>query len=204
MNEIPILLLAAGSSSRMGKPKQLLPWGNQTLIEHQFQTLLKTDHPVNVIIGSNSELIIPVIEKFSVNIFNNTDWERGMGSSISFGISQIIQKNPESDGVLITLLDQPLITTSYIEKMLTAFQPVSQQILISRSASGWKGVPVLFDACYFKELTELSNDEGAKKIIKRYEENVILFECGEVLDDMDTQQTYQQLLERHFNQKIST
>ena len=68
MANIPIILLAAGASSRMGQPKQLLPWGEQTLIEHQIHTLLKTGNPVNVVLGSNSKLVIPVIEKYPVNI----------------------------------------------------------------------------------------------------------------------------------------
>ena len=202
MDEIPILLLAAGGSNRMGQPKQLLPWGDQTLIGHQIQTLLKTGNPVSVVLGSNSNLIIPVIEKYCVNIFINTDWESGMGSSISFGISQIIQKFPDADGVLITLLDQPLITTSYIEKMLGAYQPGSQQIIASHSISGWTGVPVIFDKCYFKELTELSNDEGAKKITKRHEDSVILLDGGEILEDMDTMQTYQHLLDNYLNHHL--
>lgn len=199
MDEIPILLLAAGSSSRMGQPKQLLPWGDQSLIEHQIQTLLKTCNPVNIVIGSNSDLIIPVIEKFPVNIFINTEWESGMGSSISLGINQIIQEFPDANGVLITLLDQPLITTFYIEKMLGVYQPGSQQILVSHSASGWTGVPVLFDKCYFKELSELKNEEGAKKIVQRHEENAILLDGGEIMEDMDTPLAYQQLLGKYLN-----
>ncbi|MDP3180780.1 MAG: nucleotidyltransferase family protein [Bacteroidota bacterium] len=196
MAKIPILLLAAGASSRMGQPKQLLPWGEQTLIEHQIQTLLQTGHPVHVVIGSNSEHILPLIEKLPVGIFINTDWASGMGSSISFGIRQIIQKFPEAEGVLITLLDQPLLITSYFKTMLGIFQPGLQQILVSYSVSGWTGVPVLFDKCYFKELTELSHDEGAKKITRRHEESVILLDGGELLEDMDTPETYQRLLMR--------
>jgi len=197
MAKTPILLLAAGASSRMGQPKQLLPWGEQTLIEHQIQTLLKTDYPVNVVIGSNSELILPGIEKYPVAIFINTDWKSGMGSSISFGIRQIIQKFPDADGVLITLLDQPLITTSYFQKMLEAFESGSQQILVSHAASGWTGVPVLFDRCYFAELAELQNEEGAKKIVKSHEENVIQLDAGELPEDMDTPETYQHLLNKY-------
>lgn len=199
MAEIPILLLAAGSSSRMGQPKQLLPWREQTLIEHQIQTLLQTGNPVNVVIGSNSDLILPIIEKYPENIFINAGWELGMGSSISFGILQMIRKFPEAEGVLITLLDQPLLTTSYFQKMLSAFNSGNQQILVSHSASGWTGVPVLFDQYYFKELTELSNDEGAKKIIKRHEEKVILLDGDELLEDIDTPLAYQQLLEKYMN-----
>jgi molybdenum cofactor cytidylyltransferase len=202
MAKIPILLLAAGASSRMGKPKQLLPWGKQTLIGHQIQTLLKTDHPVNVIIGSNSDIIFPVIEKFPINIFINTDWESGMGSSISFGIGQMVQKFPEAEGVLITLLDQPLLTTSYFQKILGACQPCSQQILVSHSSSGWTGVPVLFDRCYFAELAELQNEEGAKKIVKRHEENVIQLDAGELPEDIDTPETYQQLLKKYMNSRL--
>ena len=203
MAKIPILLLAAGASSRMGVPKQLLPWGSQTLIEHQINTLLKTGHPVNVVLGSNSNLVIPVIEKYGVDTFYNTEWESGMGSSISFGICQIIQKFPDADGVLITLLDQPLITTSYFEKMLATYQPGSQKILVSHSTSGWTGVPVLFDKCYFKELAKLSNDEGAKKITKRHEESVNFLEGAELLEDMDTFKTYQQLLSKFNNLSVS-
>lgn len=199
MAKIPILLLAAGSSSRMGEPKQLLPWGNQSLIEHQIQMLHQTGNPVHVVLGANSNLVIPVIEKYPVSIFINPDWESGIGSSNSYGISQIIKKFPEANGVLITLLDQPLITTFYIEKMLNAYQPGSQQIVVSHSPSGWMGVPVLFDECYFKDLSELKNDEGAKKVIKRYEENVILLEGGEILEDMDTPESYQQLQNKYFN-----
>lgn len=199
MPEIPILLMAAGGSSRMGQPKQLLSWGEQTLIEHQIQTLLKTSRPVNVVLGSNSDLVIPIIENYPVNIFINADWETGMGSSISLGIAQIQHKFPNAKGVLITLLDQPLISTTYLEKMLETFLSASRQIVVSHSASGWTGVPVIFDECYFKELTKLKNDEGAKKIIQRYEEHVILLDGGEILEDMDTPERYQQLQNKYFN-----
>jgi molybdenum cofactor cytidylyltransferase len=71
MADIPLILLAAGGSTRMGRPKQLLPWGNQTLIEYQIQTLQKTGNPVNVVLGSNANLVIPVIEKYNVTFFIN-------------------------------------------------------------------------------------------------------------------------------------
>jgi molybdenum cofactor cytidylyltransferase len=199
MNNIPILLLAAGGSSRMGQPKQLLPWGNTTLIEHQIHTLNKTGNPVNVILGSDSNLIIPIIENYKINTFINSNWESGMGSSISLGIGQITVKYPKSEGVLITLLDQPMIQTSYFETMLNAFQPGTQQILVSRSDSGWIGVPALFDKCYFKELSDLKNEEGAKKIIHRYIEKIAILEGGEILEDIDTPQNYQQMLSKYTN-----
>ena len=180
MTKIPVLLLAAGSSSRMGRPKQLLPWGNATLIEHQIKTLANTGHPLCVVLGSNSELIIPVIEKYNIIIIINDRWEEGMGSSVSCGISHIIKSYPDADGVLIALSDQPLVTTEYITQIIRNFQSGAMQILVSKSGTGWKGVPALFDKFYFKELSELRGETGAKKIMNNYKENVIVFDGGEM------------------------
>lgn len=199
MANIPIILLAAGGSTRMGSPKQLLPWGSQTLIEHQIETLLKIGSPVNVVLGANSEQIIPVIEKYDVNIFVNNDWESGMGSSIATGVKGILSKFPEADGVMIELVDQPLVPTAHYRKMLSAFHPRKQQIIASSSISGWKGVPVLFDKHYFEELQNLVGKEGAKKIIQKHSAAVKYVECGNLLEDMDTPETYQKMLARFFD-----
>lgn len=196
MANIPIILLAAGGSSRMGKPKQLLPWNSQTLIEHQIQTLLKTGNPVNVVLGSHSNHIIPVIEKFKINIIINKNWEKGMGSSIAIGVSGLTNKLPDAEGVLFTLLDQPLVTVEYLRKMLDVFQPGKQQIVVSVSDAGWKGVPALFDKCYFDELQSLDGEQGAKIVMKSHAQNVKQVECGNLLEDMDTPEKYQQLLDR--------
>lgn len=197
MTEIPVLLLAAGNSSRMGQPKQLLPWQNTTLIEHQIHTLLQTGNPVNVVLGHSSDRIIPVIENYHVNIIINNDWESGMGSSISYGVLQIIRKYPKAQGVLICLADQPLITAYYLEKMAATFQPGFRQILVSRSASGWTGVPALFDKFYFKELSTLGKDAGAKKIIKQHDDNVIFLEACDMLDDIDSPESYRKLWDKY-------
>lgn len=197
MAEIPILLLAAGSSTRMGQLKQLLPWGDTTLVEHQIQILIKTGYPVQVILGFSSEIIIPVIEKYPVNIFINDKWERGIGSSIATGITKIIRKFPKAGGALITLLDQPLLTTAYFEQMLGSYKPGSRKILVSQSVSGWKGVPALFDKYYFKDLLELKDDEGAKKIIQHFEKDIIVVEGGEILEDIDTPQSYKRMLTKY-------
>jgi molybdenum cofactor cytidylyltransferase len=196
MANIPILLLAAGGSTRMGSPKQLILWGNQTLIEYQTETLKKTGNPVSVVLGGNANHIISVIEKYNVPVFRNYYWEDGMGSSITTGIKGVTREFPLADGVLIALVDQPLIPLEHFQKMLEAFQTGKQQIIISQSASGWKGVPALFDNWYFEELGKLRGEAGAKTIIQKYENNVISLDCGDVLVDMDTPESYRQILER--------
>lgn len=195
MAEIPLLLLAAGSSTRMGQPKPLLPWGSKTLIEYQIRTLLKTGQPVLVVLGSNADIIVPVIENSGVDIVVNSQWENGMGSSIATGINELTRSFPESAGALIALLDQPLVTTAHLEKMLQTFQPGHRQIIVSRSSSGWQGVPVLFDKSYFEQLKKLNGTTGAKSIVQQHLNAVVTVECGDMLEDMDTPESYQRLRE---------
>ena len=109
MLNIQLLLVAAGASSRMGEPKQLLPWNNQTLIEHQLNNLLKTNTTTSVVLGANAEKISSVIDSLPISIFTNPKWQNGMGNSISFGIQQLLEKDANIDGILISLIDQPPI-----------------------------------------------------------------------------------------------
>lgn len=202
MADIPIILLAAGGSTRMGSPKQLLPWGNKKLIEHQIETLQKTGNPVNVVLGANANHIIPVSEKCNVLIFQNNNWEEGMGSSIVTGMNGITRKFPTADGVLIALVDQPLVPTAHFLHILQSFHPGEQQIVASVSDSGWKGVPVLFDKQYFNELQNLTGKEGAKKIIQQHRHFVKYVECGNLLEDMDTPEAYRKMW-KEFSKRIT-
>nr|WP_319512594.1 nucleotidyltransferase family protein [uncultured Draconibacterium sp.] len=193
MNNIPILLLAAGASSRMGKPKPLLPWEGKRLIEHQVNMLLSTGNPVVVVLGNQSESIIPIIQGLPVEFTINESWEQGMGTSIATGVRFISQLYPDCKGVMITLIDQPLITSDHLNTLVTKFEPNNQQIIVSQANSGWQGVPVLFDRFYFDELARLNGKQGAKTIFWNYKEQVISVPCGEILVDMDTPKEYDKL-----------
>lgn len=194
MANVPHLLLAAGSSNRMGQPKQLLPWGDKTLIEHQVHTRLQTNQDVVVVLGCQADIVLPLIEKYPVTVLINNQWVKGMGNSISYGIKMLIKYYPHADGVLISLLDQPLITTEHLEKILSTFQSESKQIIASQAASGWIGVPALFDKVYFEELTKLNGEQGAKKIIQKHQPFVKSIVCDKILEDMDTPEKYEELL----------
>jgi len=201
MANIQLLLLAAGASQRMGSPKQLLQWGNETLIEYQIKTILKTNSSLSVVLGAYSEEIVSVIEKFPIEIFINENWEKGMGTSISYGMKLLLERHPNIEGVLITLIDQPLLTTIHFNKMLNLFQEGTGQIIVSHSENGWSGVPVLFDKKYFDELLKLKGDEGAKFITSKYKNSVQLINGDEILKDMDTPKAYNDLL-KIFNQRL--
>lgn len=194
MANVQLLLLAAGGSSRMGQPKQLMQWGGTPLIAHQISTFLKTGQQLSVVVGAHSEEIIPLIQKFPVNILNHAAWQKGMGSSIAFGMAQLLKKEPTMDAVLLTLIDQPLVSMEYIIEMRKRYRPHRDQIIISRAREGWLGPPVLFDRVYFEDLQGLKGDEGAKSIINKYHETLDFCDGGVMLKDFDTPEAYRELL----------
>lgn len=198
MAKTPVILLAAGNSSRMGRPKQLLRWGEQTLIEHQIQTLAQTGENVIVVLGANADLIMPFLNKHSLTIVINDAWKSGMASSIVCGISEVNLLYPTADAALITLVDQPLIPAGHFKNLMNALRRGCQQIVASASAEGWLGVPALFDKCYFDELLSLRGEKGAKSLIQKYPNQVEALECNEIVKDIDTLEAYQELYQKHF------
>jgi len=196
MSNIPFLLVAAGPSNRMGKPKQLLPWGKTTLIEHQVETMLRTKQDVYVVLGASSDLISPILLPYPVTQFIFNEWHLGMGNSISFGVRSLLKKIPGAKGILIALVDQPLITKDHYENMIGSLNPGTKQIVVSKSENGWIGPPVLFDRYYFKDLEQLQGEEGAKSIIRTHKNDLVTIDAGTILSDMDTQEAYEALLKR--------
>ena len=117
-----------------------------------------------------------------------------MGTSIATGVRFVEQQFPDCNGILITLIDQPLITIDHLTRQLANFEAGKQQIIVSQANSGWQGVPVLFDRFYFNELDKLSGKQGAKVVFRNFMHQVKVVPCGEILDDMDTPEQYLRLL----------
>jgi len=175
-----------------------LPWGEKTLIEHQIQTLLQTGEPVFVVLGAHADRILPIIDKYPVIVAVNDNWESGMGTSVACGITKLEQTEVDADGALITLVDQPLIPIRHFEGMLKAFEKGFQQIIASTSTDGWHGVPALFDKCYFSELRNLQGEKGAKTLIQQYSSRIKALECNEIINDIDTLESYRDLHRQNF------
>jgi len=196
MSNVPNVLLAAGSSSRMGTPKQLLPWNGKTLIEHQIETLLETKKEAYVVLGAFSEQIQPLVKRYPVQTIVYEDWSMGMGNTIAYAINQLQAKSNPPKGVLFALSDQPLVTSAHYKLMHATFQSGREQIIVSVSESGWEGVPVLFDYCYFQYLKKLNGEFGAKQILKKLDRHMIKIEAGSLLVDMDTPEAYTRLYKK--------
>ncbi|MCR8669234.1 nucleotidyltransferase family protein [Aestuariibaculum sp. M13] len=197
--EIALVILAAGASKRMEKPKQLLPWGDSTLIEHSIKTALRVKgSPVFVVLGANFEILSEQIESYPIEVIHNSDWKQGLGTSISKAVKYITDFKLNFDGILFLLADQPFITTDYLEQIIANYKPNKAQIIATSYIEGEKGVPVLFDAEYVSELESLTEDVGAKRVLKANESKVeILFNDIKNID-LDTQTEYKAAYKAQF------
>ncbi|MES2645307.1 MAG: nucleotidyltransferase family protein [Bacteroidota bacterium] len=192
---IGIVLLAAGSSSRLGEPKQLLKYDDQTLLQHSLQVAIASNgSPIVVVLGANAGEILKSIDPGSAHIVVNEEWQEGMGASIRYGIKTILQVDPQVSGGIIMVCDQPFITRELLNNLVTKHQLTGKPI-ITCSYAGTFGPPSLFDKNIFPELLQLKGDAGAKKIIHQHagELDVILFPEGET--DIDTKADYEKYID---------
>jgi molybdenum cofactor cytidylyltransferase len=187
---IGIIILAAGGSKRMGQPKQLLKVGDAPLIQHTAQIALATGmKPVVVVLGSNEKEHREALKKVPVEIASNAKWESGLGGSLKIGLS-VIEKNEKINAVIVMVCDQPLLSTDHLNALKEQYIATHKRIIASYYA-GTAGVPVLFDRSLFGEIQNLSNDEGAKKLILQHPNETVgvVFPEGSV--DLDTPEDYE-------------
>jgi len=191
-----IIILAAGNSSRLGEPKQLLQFKNTSLIRHVADAAVDAiGSPVIIVSGSNEKLINNELNKLPVYLIHNADWQEGMASSISVGIQEIIRINPSIKGVILAVSDQPFVTSQLFLDLIEKAESNEKCIVACSYEDTW-GTPVLFPEKYFESLTSLNGTEGAKKLVKKFAASVVTvpFPMGGI--DIDTKEDYQKLLNR--------
>jgi molybdenum cofactor cytidylyltransferase len=191
---IAVVILAAGESSRMKQVKQLLPWGTSTLLGKAIKEAVQSNSErVYVVLGAKAETIQMQFNSTDVTWVLNKNWKKGMGSSISCAINYLIHLKTDYDGILIMLCDQPLIDADYINKMISTFKR-SNKGIVATAYKHSNGVPVLFDKKYLEDLSNLEGNGGAKEIIAANSNNVIAINPNGKEKDLDTMEEYQQAL----------
>ncbi len=191
---IGIVILAAGASTRMGTPKQLLRYQERSLLRHTIEVAIASVcRPIVVVLGANAQLIKSDISQLSIQIVENLQWTEGMSSSIQVGIQELKTSYPEVKAVIVTLCDQPFISTEIINRLALAYHSTNQPIIACEYGETL-GVPALFSDCLFSELMTLKNGEGAKKIIKKHSQEVFIISFPEGATDIDTPKEYAELL----------
>lgn len=189
--KLSILILAAGNSSRLGFPKQLIEFEGQTLIERITEIALTVSDDILIILGGNTELIIPKLERFkrTVSTIFNPDWQQGMGTSIRVGVEKLAEK---SDLILILLSDQPFISKVLLQNMMQSFAN-SQNPIVSCVYNQELGVPMLFDKTVFKDLLNLNGERGAKSFLSHYKNRISMIDFPQGIFDIDTAEDVEKL-----------
>ncbi|NLC76659.1 MAG: molybdenum cofactor cytidylyltransferase [Clostridia bacterium] len=190
---IATVILAAGQASRMGSLKQLMPWGNKTILGRTVEIFQQAGaEPIFVIVGNQASEIKKKLGDLDVIWVHNPDFEQGMSSSIHAGIRALSQ---ETEAVLLALGDLPLLSADTVNKMVNTFRQGRHRILVP-CYQGKTGHPVIFAKELFPKLLELRGDQGARRLIRENEEQVCYLEVDDpgICLDIDDPQTYAKLL----------
>lgn len=209
MSILHIIILAAGSSSRMGATiKQLLKLGDQTILQYTIEKAKQLQpNSINVVLGAYAEEIQLSVLDAQVNFIYNPNWKEGMGSSLSRAMRSIVTDNKmQVDGILVLIADQPLVMQDddYLTGMIAQWRDNPQVIHASQYAHKL-GVPCIFPSRLTPVLSELQGDTGARSILNDEEENVVSFPLGSLSKDIDTIEDYEEVMSiwKHRNNTLT-
>ena len=190
---ISAIILAAGCSKRLGKPKQLLSIGKATILEQTVDNIINSKvNEVIVVLGHRAEEMVSRIASMPITIAVNSAHHQGMSTSILAGLSLISDK---AQGVMISLADQPLVDSQTIDCLVEAFGTHNKDIIVP-VYQGRRGNPVIFGIRYKKELLGLKGDIGGREIIGQHSDDVleIAVNCEGVVIDIDTVEDYKEII----------
>ncbi len=191
MTEVPArepftsaIVLAAGGSTRMGRPKLALPVRGTPMIRLAAQAALSSQcREVVVVLGTHADIYRPLLDGLDVRIVENPDPGEGLGSSIRLGVAVV---SPDAQGVIVLLADQPFVTSEVIDRLIDAAAAEGRRIVAS-AYHGTVGVPAFFHRALFLELLTLEGDRGARSIIESYPKEGVALPLPEaVAADIDT------------------
>lgn len=156
------VILSGGASRRMGSPKALLPFQGKPFLEHLLDI---TKHPKigvrRIVLGADAEPIGKEIQLAADEIVINKEWERGQLSSIQAALRSL---PPGTDGILLCLIDHPLISSGLVDELIEAFYTMHKSIVIPLF-EGRRGHPVIFSATLYDELLRAPLETGARAVV---------------------------------------
>jgi molybdenum cofactor cytidylyltransferase len=192
-DQIAAIILAAGSASRMGRPKQLLDWGGRPLVRVVAeQALAASLGQVLVVVGAARDAVTATLEGLPVRIVANPDYAVGQSTSLRAGVATL---GPDIAAALVMLGDQPFVTPAILGRIVAEWRSSGASI-VAPVYAGQRGNPVLFARAVFPELLAISGDQGARGVLAADPERVrpVTFDDGRPLADIDTPEDYQGLI----------
>ncbi len=208
------IILAAGSSSRMGagRHKLLLPLNERPVLAHVIEAALESQaRPIIVVLGHQAEQVRAQLTHYSmdsvITYVENPDYLQGMSTSMRVGLTYLQnQMNAEIanvDSALILLGDQPLVTARMLDTLVDTWHMTGKPIVAPLYA-GKRGNPTLFAESLFPELLQVPGDEGGRSVVERHRQELATVELGDAVAnyDVDTWEAYQQVVELWQQRKI--
>jgi molybdenum cofactor cytidylyltransferase len=185
MSSLHVLILAAGASTRLGQPKQLVKLGGRPVLHRVVSNAVSlAGHAVTVVIGAHAGEMTHLLAHSPASVIVNRGWAEGMGSSLRFGVAAL---PPACEAALVLLGDQVGVTLDDLKRLAGAWQGEESMIAASVYA-GHIGVPAIFPRICFSELAELRGDQGARKILERNSYRLVRVLMPNAALDLDTPQ----------------
>ncbi|MCR5889532.1 nucleotidyltransferase family protein [Hymenobacter sp. J193] len=191
----PIVLLAAGASSRLGRPKQLLPYQGKTLLRRAAETAVSAaaGDLVVVVTGAVHEELLPELAGLPVHVEHCPTWAAGMGASLKFGLQALSRLQPQVPGFTVMLCDQPHVTPGLLWELVEAHARTDRAVAAAEYGRV-RGVPAYFAAACHGHLRRLSDHAGAGQLMREHPELVVGVPFPEGAIDVDTEEQYAALL----------
>ena len=185
------LILAAGKSVRMGRSKALLPFQGSCFLTHVLtEALCSNLNDVKVVLGHQAETILQTLPEIKPKALVNPDYEHGQLSSLQCGLKHL--SSAGLDGVMVFLIDHPMIHRDLVNQLIKAFRRNDAKIVIP-SFEHRRGHPMIFGAELFSELLAAPFDQGAVSVVRKHQHEILHLEVDEpgVLVDIDTPEAYE-------------
>lgn len=182
-SSLHVLVLAAGASTRLGEPKQLVRLNGRPLLHTMVsRAVAVAGHAVTVVLGAHAERLTTLLRHSPASVIVNRQWEEGVGASIRAGIAGL---PPACDAVLLMLADQVAVTVDDLKRLTSAWK--GQDTVIAASAyAGIVGVPAIFPRWCFSELMALRGDHGARSVLHRHTDRLARVQMPNAAIDLDT------------------
>ena len=186
METIVAIVLAAGASTRLGRPKQLIEIQGKTMLTHLIEKINQAGFSnIMVVLGSNHQKIFDTVSNLPAHFIVNEQWEKGMGNSFSFGLRKSMIKWPDMSQVLVSVCDQPFVPVSHFEAIKNKISR-DTSLIVASGYGGTFGPPLACGKKYFDEIIQLEGEKGAKSIFRKYQEQIEIIPCAECARDIDT------------------
>jgi len=192
---VAVIVLAAGGSTRLGEPKALVPIAHETLVGRATHAALGSGAAgVFVVAGDETDAIAEILEETPAAVVRNPDWERGIATSIRAGLHAAAERTQHLRAVIIMLCDQPFMTASHVERLMTAWSETGAPAVATAYPEG-PGVPALFPSDAFDALRALDDRSGARTILRTLGDSVVTIDAIDTRD-IDTPDDKRAILER--------